>query len=261
MKYPTQQRVTASSALWIASSVSILPIMIAVHISLSGRGWEDYRFVIFESPLRSSLYNSLFITVVTVTLVCTVVLTGGFGFSKVRFRGQKPLYFFILSMIMFPVAVIIVPLFAINRSFGLMNTYWGVIGPYVALISPFHLVIAKNFFDGIPDQITEAAAMDGCSVHQVFLHIFAPLSRPIIVTVAVWASLNTWNEYLLVLVFLRRPEMHTLTLLPNRFLQQYQADIPRMFAALVLIILPPLILYAFMQRQIRMGLMGGSIKA
>lgn len=261
MKYSIHQKTLASTALWAASLVCVLPMIVAVHISFSGRGWEDYRFVLFESPFRINLFNSFFITSITVLLICGVVLTGGYGFSKIRFRGKNIFYFIVLSMIMFPVAVIIVPLFAINRSLGLMNTYWGVIGPYVALIAPFNLVLAKNFFDGIPEQITEAAVIDGCTVHRVFTHMFVPLSKPIIVTIAVWASINTWNEYLLALVFLRPESMHTLTLFPNRFLQQFQADIPRMFAALILIIIPPLFLYLILQRKIRMGLVGGSVKA
>jgi raffinose/stachyose/melibiose transport system permease protein len=195
-----------------------------------------------------------------VVAVLVFASLAAFAFSKLRFRGRGLLYGLLLSAMMMPVAAILVPLTQLQRLFGLDNTYPGLALPYTALALPFALVLLKNAYDALPDQLLEAAVVDGAGPWRAFLLVLFPLTGPTLSMVGIWTFLSSWNEFLLALLFMSDPEMRTITVVPASFQLSFFVDVPKIFAALVLIQLPVVVLYSLFQRRFQRGLTAGAIK-
>lgn len=260
MRHSIKSSVAAHAVLALVSAGVLVPFGYAIAISLSGKGLGDYLYILRNSSFPVNFLNSVIITSISLAAILAISLLGAYAFSKLRMPLRRALYLSVLCMMMFPVAVILVPLFQINFRLHLINSYLAVIGPYIAIFTPFNLLTAKNFYDGIPDELMEAARIDGCGSLRTFNSIILPLSGPIVIVVVVWGFITVWNEYLLALVFLQAPSVQTLTVLPSQFLQAYQGDIPKMFAALILMMLPVLLIYLLLQKYITQGLTAGAVK-
>ncbi len=248
------------SVLLLASIAVIVPFLYAIVISLSGKGVADYSYILGKSSFFVNFGNSVLIAAACLVGISALSTLGAYAFSKLDFPFRHGFYIFFLCMLMFPPAMILVPLFQINLKLGLINSYLAVIGPYIALFAPFNLLNAKNFYDGLPDELMDAAVIDGCSSLRTFRSIVLPLSGPVIVVNVVWVFITVWNEYLLAMIFLQDLAMQTLTVLPTQFLQAYRSDIPKMFAALILMMVPVFIVYFFLQKYISKGMTAGAVK-
>jgi multiple sugar transport system permease protein len=199
-----------------------------------------------------------------ITSVFTAVLTVVFGsmaaysLSRLRFRGRNIVFLLILLGIMIPTQVLIVPIFQELGAVNLLNTYWGVILPQVpAVIAVF---IFKQFFDGIPKELEEAARIDGASRWRVYWSVIMPLSQPVIAAVTILTFVGVWNNLLLPLFVVANPNLMTipvgLATVQGSFGQRY-ADIQ---AGAILGALPLVILYVIFQRQIVEGVTGSGLK-
>jgi ABC-type glycerol-3-phosphate transport system permease component len=156
--------------------------------------------------------------------------------------------------------VLLSPLFATVTQIGAFNTLWAVILPVAALQIPFTVLLARNFVDGIPSELIEAARVDGADTIRTFWHVMLSLMKPIMAAVLVLVFINSWNEYLLALLFLQTPEQQTITLVPQFFVGQYNNDQTKVLAAAVLTGLPVVIAYIFLQRFFERGLAAGALK-
>jgi ABC-type glycerol-3-phosphate transport system permease component len=197
-------------------------------------------------------------SVILITLVLT--LTAAFGFSKLRVVGKEIYFWLLLATLTLPGVVLIAPLFATVTQVGAYNTLWAVILPLAALQVPFTVLLARNFVDGIPDELIEAARVDGANMLRTFWHVLLPLTRPIIAAILVLTFINSWNEFLLPLLFLQTPDQQTVTLVPQYFVGQYNNDQTKVLAAAVLTGLPVVIAYIFLQRYFERGLAAGALK-
>ena len=199
-----------------------------------------------------------------ITSVLTTVLTvlfasmAAFALSRLQFRGRNLVFLLIVLGIMIPTQVLIVPIFQMLGSVDLLNTYWGVILPQVpAVIAVF---IFKQFFDGIPKDLEEAARIDGASRWRVYWSVIMPLSRPVIAAVSILTFVGVWNNLLLPLFVVANPNLMTipvgLATVQGSFGQRY-SDIQ---AGAILGALPLVILYVIFQRQIVEGVTGSGLK-
>jgi multiple sugar transport system permease protein len=199
-----------------------------------------------------------------VTSVLTTVLTvffaslAAFALSRLRFPGRNITYLLVILGIMIPTQVLIVPIFQLLNAMSLLNTYWSVIFPQVpAVIAVF---IFKQFFDGIPFELEEAARIDGAGRWRVYWSVILPLSRPVIAAVSILTFVGVWNNLLLPLFVLSNPNLMTipvgLATVQSSFGQRY-ADIQ---AGAILAALPLIILYLIFQRQIVEGVTGSGLK-
>jgi raffinose/stachyose/melibiose transport system permease protein len=177
-----------------------------------------------------------------------------------KFAGRRLLFNAILVGLVLPVIALIVPLFILIARLQLFNNFIAVIVPLAAVLIPLTLLLTKNYLDGIPVEIIEAAKIDGASSFSTLFRIVIPLSRPITAVIIVWAFLNSWNEFFLPLLFLQDPDLQVITQVPTYFTSTYGSDVPKIFAALVLISLPIVIAYLSMQRYFERGLSAGAIK-
>lgn len=238
-----------------------IPLFGIVAISFQGQGpLANYAAVITQTPFLRFLVNTIIVSGGTVALVYACTMLAGYAFSKMNFTGQKLLFNAILIGLVLPIIALIVPLFLIFSKLGLFNNFLAVILPLTAVIMPLTLLLAKNYLDGIPDEIIEAAKMDGATSFSTLFRIVIPLARPITAVIIVWALLNSWNEFFLPLLFLQDQNLQVITQVPTYFTSTYGSDVPKIFAALVLISLPIVIAYLSLQRYFERGLSAGAIK-
>ncbi|MCL5985219.1 MAG: carbohydrate ABC transporter permease [Actinobacteria bacterium] len=244
----------------IVSLLFLIPFFTIISISLRGGGFTNYIRVFGDPKVPRYFINSILIAVPSVILVIFISSLGGFAFSKLKFPGKNVIFYVFLTALMLPSASIIVQLFVMIVKFKLVNNYLAVILPVVALILPFALLIIKNYMDDIPNDIVEAALIDGCTPFSIYWRIIFPLSLPALSAVTIFTFLFSWNEYMLPLVFLKKTTLQPLTLLPRYFLAEHQYELSLVFAGFTGIVLPVLILYIFFQKYFIEGLTAGAIK-
>ena len=238
-----------------------IPLVALMAISFQGQGVvANYTAVVTETPFLRFLVNTIIVSAGTVAVVYACTMLAGFAFSKMKFTGRNLLFNAILVGLVLPVISLIVPLFVIVARLQLFNNFVAVIVPLAAVLIPLTLLLTKNYLDGIPDEIIEAAKIDGATSFGTLFRIVIPLARPITAVIIVWVFLNSWNEFFLPLLFLQDPDLQVITQVPTYFTSTYGSDVPKIFAALVLISLPIVIAYLSLQRYFERGLSAGAIK-
>lgn len=238
-----------------------LPLYWIIAISFDGQGAaENYAAVFTQTPFVRFLINTLIISTGTVAIVFACTMLAGYALGKLRFAGRELIFNAIIAGLMLPVIALIVPLFMMVRTLGLFNNFIAVIVPLCAVILPMTILMTRNFVKGIPDELLDAAKIDGATSLGILLRIVVPLSKPIIAVIVVWAFLNSWNEFLLPLLFLQNTSLQAVTQIPTYFTSTYGSDVPKIFAALVLMCLPIVIAYLAFQKFFERGLTAGALK-
>lgn len=208
------------------------------------------------------VYNSAVVAVMTV--VGTVILStlAGFGFSRFTFWGKDVMFTMILVTLMIPFQSILTPLFVILRILNLTNTLLGLALVYITFQLPFGVFMMRNTFATVPRELEEAALIDGCSTLTMLYRVMLKLVRPGIVTVAIYAFLNSWNEFLAALIFMLKEDKFTLPIfLTSVTTGQYgNIDWGALQAGIMVSIFPCVILFLLLQRYYMQGLMGGAVK-
>jgi raffinose/stachyose/melibiose transport system permease protein len=246
--------------LWLA------PIYTAIVKSFNINGIANYLFVLTHPKVNyfRVVFNSVFMAVCTALIIVLITTLASFAFSKMYFKFSKPLYYMILACLAIPVASVTSPLFFTINRMKLLDTYSGVVLPLVAFNAPFMLMLVKNYFDGIPNELLEAAKIDGISAFQVYRYIMLPLSVPIIATVAVLTFVYSWNDYLIPLLMIRSEVKYTVTLAARYFMEtthQSPADVARVYSALIMMTIPSVAVYLFSQKFLQTGITSGAIKS
>ncbi|MBV9299610.1 MAG: carbohydrate ABC transporter permease [Verrucomicrobia bacterium] len=222
--------------------------------------FDNFTTVIHDNPLLKFFWNSLVITIGTVLMVLAAASTFAYAASILRLNKTTLIYTILLTTLMVPVASIVLPLGIMLHSFGWINSYQGLILPYAALGIPYAIVIIKAFMDDSPRDLFDAAMIDGCTTLQMFLHVALPLVKPALIFVGIWQFIVTWNEFFLALVVLTDSEHKTVTLIPMQYSGMYMANPGALFAILVIIALPLVLLYILVQRYFIAGLLSGAVK-
>lgn len=215
-----------------------------------------------DTGLIQSTMNSAVLSLGTVALTVVVSALAGYGFGRFRFRGSGVLFFVVLAGLMVPFTVLLTPLLVVLRGMGLSNNLFGVMLVYTVYQLPFCIFIMRNAFAGIPNEIEEAALMDGCTRVGVFRRIFIPLVVPGIVTSAIFAFLNSWNEFLAALVLLTDQEKFTLPImLAVRQVGRFgTVDWGLLDTGIVVSMIPCLLIFFLLQRYYVSGIFSGAAK-
>jgi raffinose/stachyose/melibiose transport system permease protein len=221
---------------------------------------DNFATVLTENPLPIFFLNSMIITVGTVLLVLVAASAYAYAASVLKLKGTMLIYTILLTTLMIPVASIVLPIAIMLKNFGWINTYHGLIFPYAALGIPFAMVIIKAFMDESPKDLFEAAMIDGCNIWQMFISVALPLVKPALIFVAIWQFIVTWNEFFLALIVMTDSAHKTVTLVPMQYSGMYMANPGALFAILVIIAIPLLVLYTFVQRYFVAGLISGAVK-
>ena len=232
------------------------------QITVDPAGWpnpwnpNNYLDVLGGQVFWREVANSTVVAGFTTASVVTLGLMTSFILARYRFRGRGAMYSLFASGLMFPLTVAITPLYILVKNIGLMNTMPGVILPQIGFAIPMTIIILVPFLRAIPDEIQEAASIDGCSRLGFFWRMVVPLSMPGVITVAILTFISSWNSYLLPLFILNREATFTLPLGVQAFSSQYSVDTAKVLAFTSLSMVPALIFFSLFQRRIVGGLTG-----
>ncbi|MGP3968225.1 carbohydrate ABC transporter permease [Streptomyces sp. 6N223] len=206
--------------------------------------------------------NSVIVSVFTVLGTVAVSVLGGYGFARFEFRGKRPLFLAVLAILMVPYATILLPLYIVLGHLGLQNSLIGLSLVLVMFQLPFSVFLMRNSFESIPRELEEAAMIDGCSNFGALRLVSLRLVTPGIVTVALFAFLASWNEFLAPLIFLNDGSKYTLPImLVNIRSGAYGSiDFGALQAGVVIAMVPCLVLYVLLQRFYVGGLTGGALR-
>ncbi|WP_024287511.1 carbohydrate ABC transporter permease [Cellulomonas sp. KRMCY2] len=217
----------------------------------------------YGSGLPVYFWNSILISFLTVVGTVVVSVLGGYGFARFDFWGKKHLFVAVVAILMVPYATILLPLYILLGKLGLQNSLIGLSLVLVMFQLPFSILMMRNSFESVPRELEEAALVDGCSNVGALRHISLRMVSPGIVTVALFAFLASWNEFLAPLIFLNDASKFTLPImLVNVRSGSYGAiDYGALQAGVVIAMVPALVLYLVLQRYYVNGLLNGALKS
>jgi len=267
------RRVLLYTGLAIASAFLLLPFYWMIVSSLKHSNdvftipihwwpqtivWQNYVHIWQKSDMTTWLRNTLFLSVVVTFLQ---VLTGSFaayGFSKVRFPGRDFLFICYVGTIAVPWQSYMIPQFILMSQLGLSNTLWSIVA--LQAFGAFGVFLIKQFYETIPEELSEAARIDGLSEYGIWRRIMLPLSMPAIASLSLLTFVTTWNDYLGPLVYLRDPEIRTIQLGLRRFIDAYNAEYALIMTGSVLSVLPIAVVFLLGQRYFVEGLATTGLK-
>ena len=202
-------------------------------------------------PVGTWFVNSVVVTALTTILTVVVSVLAGYGFAKLRFPAKGPLFLLLLATMMIPTQAILVPQFRLVNALGLVGTFWAVIIPGAA--ATFGIFLARQFMIAIPNELIEAAKMDGAGPVRIFWSIVLPLCKPLLAVLTLLSLMYQWNDFLWPLIVLKVPELYTLTI-GLQFLQgQYRTDYGAMMAMTLITVGPLVVLFLLFQRWFVQG--------
>jgi multiple sugar transport system permease protein len=259
--------------LLVGCVLAVLPMIWMVSASLMHTGaanqypprlfpeaitFEHYRALFTRLNLGRYLLNSAFVAT-TVTVISLLINSmAGYAFAKLRFRGRDRTFRFLTLGLVIPVQVSMLPLFLLMREMGLINTYGGVIIPGLASI--FGIFLIRQYALSIPDDLIDAARIDGASEFRIYWSVILPVVSPILATLAIWTFLSTWNDFMWPLIVLSDDSMFTLPVALANLSGERVQDTELMMAGSVLTTLPVMLVFILLQRYYVEGITMGSVK-
>jgi ABC-type glycerol-3-phosphate transport system permease component len=222
--------------------------------------FRAYREAVADRNVGLLFLNSAIITVVSVTIATSFGALAAFALAKLRFRGRDLAFNLMLPLMVVPPIVLLIPQFKLMSAVGLVNNRLSVIVIYVGLMLPFTVYLLRNFFKSFPDELIDAATLDGCSTFGVFRRVVLPVSQPAIITATLVNFVFAWNELLIALVFLQSEGSRTLVVGLTVFRSRFSLDVPVLMAGLTIATIPVILVYLFGQRYLVRGLLAGSNK-
>jgi multiple sugar transport system permease protein len=221
--------------------------------------WSNYEEIFTRVPFARFIYNSFKITLLGVVGQLLTTSMAGFAFARLRFRGRDVLFLILLATLMVPPQVTLVPQYLIFRELGWINSHLALILPFW-FGGAFGTFLMRQFFLTIPQDLVDAAKLDGCTPFRMYWQIFLPLSVPALATLAVFVFLARWNDLLGPLIYLNDTELMTVTIGITYFVGQYYADTPLVMAASFISILPTIAIFVIAQRYFIRGVVLSGLK-
>ena len=224
--------------------------------------WDNFANAWKAAGIAHYFANSLIVTTATLIFLIPIGAMAAYVFARYPFPGSKLLFGSFLGGMMFPQFLIIVPLFALMSSTHLLDTKVGLTIVYIAYSLPFTIFVLTGFFQTLPKDLDEAAMIDGCSHSRTFWQVMLPLAKPGLIVVGIFNGIGLWNEYSLALVLANSEQNKTLPLgIANlAMVMHYSGDWGALFAGLVIVMVPVLIVYWFFREKIHETMLAGAIK-
>jgi len=223
--------------------------------------FDNYSSVIRDSHLFLYIKNTAIVTFSCIILIVAFSSTIGFALEKMQFKINAKLLGFFTIGIMIPVQVTLIPLFIMYKNLGLLNSYTALILPQVGFALPLSVLIFTRFYKYVPNEIIEAAVMDGCNIYQVFWRIVLPLTNNTIITVASINFIFIWNDFIFSNTFTNDSQYKTIAVGLQEFIGAFGAtDWGQTFAAISISILPIILIYLILNKNVMAGMSEGSVK-
>lgn len=267
------QALWVNGALLLLALLSLAPLLWMLSVSLMPRGGashfpppllpsaatlENYRELFARTGMARNFGNSL-LAALAITFGSLLLNTlAGYAFAKLRFAGRERIFRALLAALVLPAQLAMLPLFLLMKQLHLVNSLGGVIVP--ALATVFGIFLVRQYARSIPDELLEAARIDGAGEWRIFFRIVLPMLRPVLATLAVFTFMAAWNDFMWPLIVLTGQENYTLPVALASLSREHIMDVELMMAGAVVTVLPVLLLFLLLQRQYVQGLTLGGVK-
>ena len=273
MKQPIFVSAVVNGLLVAVAAITLFPLLWMLSVSLMAPGeannypppllpahptLTNYRELFGHAGMGRYLANSFGLATAATVISLTFNVMAGYAFAKLRFAGRERLFRVLLASVVVPAQVAMLPLFLMLKYLGLVNTYGGVIVP--ALAGIFGIFLVRQYALTIPDDLLEAARIDGAGEWRIFAVIVLPVLKPILVTLAIFTFLASWNDFMWPLIVLTDKDLYTLPVALAALSREHVQDNEMMMAGSVVTVLPVLLLFLVLQRYYIQGLLLGSVK-
>lgn len=228
-----------------------------LSINFSSINLKNYATIFNNYDFARYFTNSLIVVICACVGNSLISSLAAFGFAKKRFAGKYIIFWVYLATLMIPSQVILVPMFVIIRELNIANTYLAL---FLPIINAFGVFLIKQFMENVPDELLEAARMDGSGEMRMFFTIVIPLVKPVLVSLTVFTFITSWNDFVWPLISITDQKMSTLTLALSSLQGNYATNYGLVMAGATLTFMPPFILYMFLQRQFVEGIALSGIK-
>ena len=220
--------------------------------------WQNYVDIWHKIPLSKFVLNTVKLTLIVTFLQLLTSSFAAYAFAKLQFKGKNTLFLAYITTIAVPWQVYMVPQFMMMRSFGLADTHLAII--CLQAFSAFGVFMMKQFYEGIPTELCEAARIDGMTEYQIWYRVMLPLSKPALSTLTIFTFVNTWNDFLGPLIYLTTESKKTLQLGLRMFISQFGSEYGLIMAASVLSLIPVLIVFLSLQKYFVEGVAASGVK-
>jgi multiple sugar transport system permease protein len=220
--------------------------------------WQNYIDIWTKIPLATFIYNTSKLTIIVTALQILTSSFAAYAFSKLEFRFKNALFLGYIATIAMPWQVYMVPQFIMMREFHLNNTHLAII--CLQAFSAFGVFLMRQFYQSIPDELCEAARIDGMNEYQIWWRIMLPLSKPALATLTIFTFVNTWNDFLGPMIYLTQTELKTVQIGLRMFISQYSAEYGLIMAASVVVLMPVLLMFLALQRFFVEGIASTGLK-
>lgn len=265
--------IVLNAVLIVAGALTVFPLVWMVSVSFMTPGeasvfpppllpteptLQNYIDLFARGGLGRYLANSFFISACATLLALSFNVMAGYAFAKLRFVGRDAIFNTLLGALIIPAQVGMMPLFLMLKTMGLVNTYAGALVPWIA--SVFGIFLVRQFALSIPDEMIEAARVDGAGEFRIYRSIILPVMQPVLVTLALFVFLGSWNDFMWPLIILTGEQHYTLPVALAALSREHVQDNEMMMAGAVVTTVPVLILFLALQRFYIEGLLSGSVK-
>ncbi|WP_438391289.1 carbohydrate ABC transporter permease [Caballeronia sp. DA-9] len=266
----------ASLATWVIVILMVFPLIWMVLTSIKPQSelfvypikllpehvtFEHYRRLLEDTPFLSYFWNSIVLSVATTVVVMAVATIGGYSLARFAYRGREAIATAVLCTYLMPSVVLIIPLYLMMVKLGLQNTLTSLVISYTTFSLPYAMWLLRSFMAGIPDDLEAAALVDGASRLGAFADVILPQALPGIISTALFTFILAWNEYLYALVMVNTDETRPLTTgVMNMLVSSFNIEWSLLMAASVMMSVPLLFFFAFLQRYLTSGFGAGGVK-
>ncbi|WP_029689381.1 carbohydrate ABC transporter permease [Thermoanaerobacter sp. A7A] len=224
---------------------------------------KEITFVNFETAFKKGNFGVYFYNTTVVTILSTIITLiintmAGYALAKYKFYGSNLILIGFLSTLMIPLEIIMIPIFIVIRTLGLYNSLWGIIIPPAA--TPTGVFLIRQYLLGVPDELLEAARIDGASEWRLFWNIIVPIAKPVISVLAIFSFMWRWNDFLWPLIVISDPQKYTIQLAISNFIGEFNVDWPSLIAMSVISMIPVLIVFLIFQKQLVKGIVTSGLK-
>ena len=243
------------NSLKIQKEIFANPFGLPSHITLNGyiAAWTQGRFDLY-------FFNTIFVTVTSLVLIMAFGSLAAYALAKWKSWVTRFLYIFFIAGLMIPIRLGTIDLVRMMKALGLLNTLWSLIPVYVAMGMPISTFVLTAFIESLPNEMFDAARVDGASEWNIYISIVLPLLRPALATVAIFNMIKVWNDFWFPLVFIRAQQSRTIALGVSLLFGEYQTDWNKALSVLSLAAVPMLLLYILLSREFIKGLTAGAVK-
>lgn len=231
--------------------------IMSASFDFSAMDLRNYQNLFSNFALLTYVKNSLIVVSCACFFNVVIASLAGYAFAKKQFPLKEAIFWLYLATLMMPGQVILIPVFTIMKELGLLNSYPAL---FLVILDAFGVFLMRQFMEGIPDELLEAARIDGCGELGIFGRVVLPLSRPVIVSLVVFTFITSWNDFIWPLILVTQDKMKTLTLALSMLQSNYGTNYGLVMAGATMAFLFPFVLYCFLQREFVEGIALSGIK-